>query len=467
MASSDTISDLMGQKLKTLPPSKLFISYLIPSLIGMLLMASNILVDGIFVSHGVGEDALAGINIATPIFSILLAISLWIGMGGATLFSIALGENNIQHAQKIFARSVLLTVLIVGCLIGIGLWKLKSVAYLFGASAITYPYVRDYLVIILAFGLVYVLENILSIFIRNDGNPKLAMIGLSVTSILNIILNYIFIFQFHWGVTGAAYATALSTLIGLFVLLLHFKNNAGHLRWRIPTFHFKNMLEILNIGFPSYVVEMSFAVITVAYNLTFLHYTGEIGVTSFAIINYLHVVFLMIFIAVGAALQPIVSYHYGAKLYTRLRIFLQLAIRTAFIIGVIIFLLGIFGKSMLISLFGITDEHVHSFTEKGMHYFFIGYLFLGFNLVMAEYFQAIKRIRFSTFIVLMRSLILFIPLLLFLPKIGNYSLIWMTFPLAEGITALAIFLLMRMNTTLHPIPKNDSSPADSKTNKSL
>ncbi|MBQ0138386.1 MAG: MATE family efflux transporter [Kurthia sp.] len=423
----------------------------------MLLMASNILVDGIFVSHGVGEDALAGINIATPIFSILLAVSLWIGMGGATLFSIALGEDKIHHAQKIFSRSVLLTVLIVGLLVGIGLWKLKAIAYLFGASAVTYPYVRDYLFIILIFGLIYVLENILSIFIRNDGNPKLAMIGLSITSILNIILNYFFIFEFKWGVSGAAYATALSTLVGLLVLLLHFKNKISHLTWIPPTFHLKNMVEILKIGFPSYVVEMSFAIIVVAYNLTFLHYTGEIGVTSFAIINYLHVVFLMIFIAVGAALQPIVSYHYGAKLYTRLRTFLKMAIFTAFFIGLILFIVGIFGKSMLIALFGITDVQVVSFTKDGMGYYFIGYLFLGFNLVMAEYFQAIKCIRFSTIIVLMRSLILFIPLLLLLPMLGSSTLIWLSFPLAEGITALALLLLMRFNDTLHPIPQYEST----------
>lgn len=448
-----TSSEQFSQKLKSTAPTKLFFSYLIPSLIGMLLMASNILVDGIFVSHGVGEDALAGINIATPVFSILLAVSLWIGMGGATLFSIALGEKNIVKATAIFSRSLIITVIIVGLLVIIGIWKLKSLAYLFGASAITYPYVHDYLIIILLFGLVYVLENILSIFIRNDGNPKLAMVGLSVTSILNIILNYIFIFLLNWGVSGAAYATALSTLIGLIILLSHFKREDSHLKWHSPDFHIKNMLEILKIGFPSYVVEMSFAIIVIAYNITFLHYTGEIGVTSFAIINYLHVVFLMIFIAVGAAIQPIVSYHYGAKLYERLRSFLKLGLITAFFIGVLLFIIGSLGKSILIALFGITDDKVILFTTTGISYYFIGYLFLGFNLVIAEYFQAIKRIRFSTLIILMRSIILFMPLLLLLPKFGSPTLIWLAFPLAEGITAISLILLMKFTPRLHPIPK--------------
>lgn len=419
----------------------------------MLLMASNILVDGIFVSHGVGEQALAGVNIATPIFSILLAVSLWIGMGGATLFSIALGENKIQKAHAIFTRSIILTLVIVGILIVIGLWKLKAVAYLFGASEVTYPYVRDYLWVILIFGFVFVLENILSIFIRNDGNPKLAMTGLGVTAVLNVVLNYFFIFVWQWGVSGAAYATGIATLIGLCILLLHFRTPANHLHFVKPTRSLRGMLDILKIGLPSYVVEMSFAIIVVMYNLTFLHYTGEVGVTAFAIINYLHAVFLMIFIAVGASIQPLVSYHYGARLYGRLKSFLLLGILTATIIGVLLLIIGIFGKSLLIELFGVDDPTVVAFTEKGILLYFTGYIFLGFNLVIAEYFQAIKRIRLSVLIVLSRSILLFMPLLILLPMALPSITIWLAFPIAEGLTCIILLICMKWVPKANPLPK--------------
>ena len=443
----------MALKLQTSPPKNLFLSYLFPSLLGMLLMASNILVDGIFVSHGVGEQALAGVNIATPIFSILLAVSLWIGMGGATLFSIALGENKIQKAHAIFTRSIILTLVIVGILIVIGLWKLKAVAYLFGASEVTYPYVRDYLWVILIFGFVFVLENILSIFIRNDGNPKLAMTGLGVTAVLNVVLNYFFIFVWQWGVSGAAYATGIATLIGLCILLLHFRTPANHLHFVKPTRSLRGMLDILKIGLPSYVVEMSFAVIVVMYNLTFLHYTGEVGVTAFAIINYLHAVFLMIFIAVGASIQPLVSYHYGSRLYNRLKSFLLLGILTATIIGVLLLIIGIFGKSLLIKLFGVDDPTVVAFTEKGILLYFTGYIFLGFNLVIAEYFQAIKRIRLSVLIVLSRSILLFMPLLILLPMALPSITIWLAFPIAEGLTCIILLICMKWVPKANPIPK--------------
>lgn len=160
----------------------------------------------------------------------------------------------------------------------------------------------------------------------------------------------------------------------------------------------------------------------------------------------------MVFIAVGAAIQPLVSFHYGAKIYPRLSSFLKLAILTAFIIGVILVLIGIFGKSLLLDLFGISNPTVVAYTEVGIHYYFFGYLFLGFNLVIAEYFQAIKRIRFSTLIVLSRSIFIFMPLLYLLPLQGNDTYIWLAFPLAEGVTCLGLILLMIFNTRLRPIP---------------
>lgn len=147
-------------KLRNTPPRKLFLSYLLPSVFGMFLMAINILVDGIFVSHGIGPDALAAVNITVPVYSILFSISLWIGMGGATLYSISLGENNIDKARSIFTQSFVLTVVIVGVLVALSLWKETEMAYLFGANDEILHYVTDYMHIILVFGIIYVLENI-------------------------------------------------------------------------------------------------------------------------------------------------------------------------------------------------------------------------------------------------------------------------------------------------------------------
>lgn len=424
--------------LRTTPTKKLFISYLIPSIIGMLLMAVNILVDGIFVSNGVGPEALAGVNIAVPIFSILLSISLWIGMGGATLYSIALGQNNPKKAQSIFTQSFFLATFIVGILVVLSLWKQKELAYLFGASDEIFPYVKDYLQIILIFGIVYVVENILSIFIRNDGNPRLAMIGLGVTSILNIVLNYIFIFMMDMGVKGAAYGTGIATLIGVFVLLMHFFHKESILKFTKLQFEMKTVSEILKIGLPSFIVEASAAVTVIAYNITFMHFVGAIGVTAYAVVNYMHAVFLMLFIGIGAALQPIVSYHYGAKLYSRLQQFLKLGVITGILFGIGIWFVGWKFSETIVALFGEMPEDVLAYTTNGILLYFIGYLFLGFNLVYAEYYQAIKKIKLSSIIIVTRSIVLFLPLLWLLPTYFGGDYIWLAFPIAEGLTAIGL-----------------------------
>lgn len=281
--------------LESRPLKPLFFSYLFPAIVGMLLMSVNILVDGIFVSQGIGPTALAGINIAVPIFSILLSISLWIGVGGATLYSIALGRNHLEKAQRIFSLAFMLMFVIVSIIIVCALWKMEEISYLFGADAQTYPYVRDYLYIVLLFGMVYTVENLLSIFIRNDGNPKLAMAGLIVTSILNIVFNYFFIFVWSYGVTGVALATVLSTVVGTMVLCLHFLWKNKRLKFVWACWSREDIRKIIGIGLPSFIVEGSLAIMVVLYNITFSSYFGTDGVTAYAMVNYLHVVLLMLF----------------------------------------------------------------------------------------------------------------------------------------------------------------------------
>lgn len=296
--------------MQTMEPRKLFAKYLIPALLGNMLMAINVLIDGLFVSHGVGEQGLAGVNIAVPIYNLITSVSLWIGMGGATLYSIAHGQNKQHRAKEIFTHSIALTIITTGLLIVSFLLFEQPLAYLFGANDSIISYVDGYLHIILLFGFVFVFENILSIFIRNDGNPTLAMAGLIVAAVVNIILDYLFIFIFQWGVEGAAYATVIGTFIGLIVLLTHFFTKEKQLGFVRTKPDLPLLGRIFSIGFPSFIVQGSAAVMVIAFNITFSYFVGETGVVAYAVVNYMHAVFLMLFIGIGAALQPITSYHF-------------------------------------------------------------------------------------------------------------------------------------------------------------
>ena len=443
--------------MNTMAPRALFMKYLIPSLLGMLLMSVNILVDGLFVSHGLGEHGLAAVNISVPLYSIIFSISLWIGMGGATLYSIALGENNPRKAKAIFTQSMVLTVIITGIILGIGLIFEREIAFLFGANESIVDSVLEYLHVLLLFGVVFVIENILSIFIRNDGNPTLAMLGLIVTAVMNIILNYLFIFVFEFGLEGVAYAIIIAGIIGILVLSTHFlkpQKNLGFEKKFLKELHVKT---ILIIGLPSFLVEASAAIIVILFNITFNRFMGDTGLASYAVVNYLHTVFLMLFIGVGVALQPITSYLYGALQYQRLGVFLKLALITAIILGVTLMLVGFFGSTLVVKLYGIKDIAVVEYTEIGIHYFFIGYLFLGINMVLLEYYQSIGRARYALMIVTLRVLVFFIPLLLIMPAIFNSNSIWLVFPISEAC-ALAVILVAIKLRWIRLIPRKKLIP---------
>lgn len=218
----------VNDKLRTQSVTKSFFQYLIPTLIGMMLMSVNIVVDGIFVGNGVGAVALAGVNIAAPVFSIIISLALLIGIGGGALYSVSTGKDDFSQARKIFTTSIFLVTFITIVISFISYLNMETLANFFGANEETLPYAMDYITILLIFSLIIALETCLSIFVRNDGNPKLAMVGLVVSAVLNIIIDYWMIFILELGVTGAALATVIATFFGLVILLTHFlKKDAG------------------------------------------------------------------------------------------------------------------------------------------------------------------------------------------------------------------------------------------------
>ncbi|MDM5187928.1 MATE family efflux transporter [Bacillus sp. DX4.1] len=437
------------EKLREKPIKSLFISYLIPAVLGMVLMSVNIMIDAVMISRGVGANGLAGVNVAVPAFSIFFSISLWIGMGGATLYSIALGENKIERARSIFTQSMTVAVVIVGILMVICLWRIEDLAYLFGANAVILPYALDYLHVLLAFGMIYVLENILSTFIRNDGNPNLAMAGLIITAVLNIVFDYIFIFIFGWGVTGAASATILSAAIGFLVLLSHFFRKNSILKWTKLHLEWPTVKQIMVIGFPSFTTEITVAIVTIGFNIAFIQYAGEQGVASYAMVNSIHSMTLLLFFGVGAALQPIASFHYGANLSERLREGLQLAVKTAVVLGCVASIIGLFFGKHVIDLFDVQSADLLNLTVTGISLFFLQYVFLGYNIVYGEYFQSVRQTSKSVFIILSRGLLFIIPLLWIMPKVFGVNGIWLVMPVAELLTACIVFT---MNRFFHPVP---------------
>src|SRR5690625_2310767 len=433
----------LRQRLGEQPVAKSFFQYFIPTLLGMMLMSINIVIDGIFVGNGVGSVALASVNIAVPVFSIIISIALLIGIGGGTLYSMAMGRDEAMQAKQIFTMSVVLITIITIIMTFFSYVYIEPLAYLFGANKETLPYVVDYMSILLIFSLIIALEVGISIFVRNDGAPQIAMAGLVVTAILNIGLNYWMIFILKLGVTGAALATVISIVIGLLILMTHFLKKSSHLKLVRLRFSLDEVKQIHLIGFPSFLSEVGFGVFVIGYNVVIAYHAGTNGLAAFSVINYLHTFMFLMFIGIGSSIQPLVSYYYGANLFGKIKELIKLAEKTAVLIGGFCFIGGFFGAYYLVSLFGITADDITDLAIYGIRLFFISYLFMGVNFIYMTYFQSIGYVKPALWITTFRSFIVFGLLLVILPFFFGVTGIWLVLPGTEALITAVLFIFAR------------------------
>lgn len=430
-------------KLSTETVSVSFFKYLIPSLIGMALMSINIVIDGIFVGHGVGSTALAGVNIAVPVFSIVLSIALLIGVGGGAVYSMVLGAGEVGYAQRIFTTSFALLTVIIILITSLSLFFIKDLAYFFGANKDTLPFVLEYMKILLLFGLLMAWETSLSVFVRNDGNPNLAMVGLIITSLLNIGLNYYMIFILHLGVTGAAIATVISVGVGLLVLLTHFLRKESILKFVPIKWNKADIKQINLIGFPSFVSEVGMGVFTIGYNIAIAYYAGTIGLAAFSVLNYLHTFMFLLFMGVGSTIQPMISYYHGAGLLKNITDTIKIAEKTAIVLGGLFLIIGLLAANSLVAMFGVTSDEIAEMAVRGIRLFFTGYIFMGINFIYLTYFQAIGHVKPSIWITLFRGFILLIVMLLILPQVIGVNGVWLALPVSEAIVTIVLLYFVR------------------------
>ncbi|MGN7359411.1 MATE family efflux transporter [Paenibacillus sp. SAF-054] len=430
---------------------KVFVRYLIPSLVGMLMMSINVVADGIFVGHRLGALALAGINIASPVFSVFFAMSLWLGIGGATLYSQAKGARNMKQAQQIFTHSLIL-IFVLTLLVAVTAYLARvPLAYALGANEDTLPYALEYMTVLLTYGFIITIQNAFSLFVRNDGNPNLSMISMVVSAVLNIILNYIFLYVFDMTVKGSALATVAATLVGAVVLFAHFLRKERSLAFVRPYFSWRLAIRTLTIGFPSFISEVGLSVFTIGYNVAMVRWAGTAGIAAFSVLNYAHNVMLMLFLGMGSAIQPLISYYRGAKLRMREVKTIRIAALTAFFSGIVVFLFGLLFAGSIVSLFGDFSQEVRTLAISGIRLFFAAYMFMGINFVMMTYFQASEQVKVAVWITLSREIILMVLFLLTLPRLIGTNGVWLSIPLSECVVAACIFIYVKR--------KNRSLPA--------
>jgi len=423
--------------------NKAFFRYLIPSLLGMLLVAVNIVIDGIMVGNKLGSTALAGIGIASPVYTLFLAMSLWIGIGGATLYSRLMGAGDKYAARRIYTQSLIL-IFVCTVVIGVVAFLFKGqLVYALGANEDTFPYAAAYMRIMLLFGFVFTVENALSVFVRNDGNPNLAMIAQITFALSNIGINYLILYVFDGGVAAVALGTIIAAGLGLLVLLTHFLKKQSNLKFSRFKWEKALIWSIIIIGFPSFLAEVGISVFTVSHNNVLERLAGTDGVAAFTVVSYLHSLILMTFLGLGSAVQPLISYYYGSERFDRIRQTLAIAVRTALIAGGLLFVIMQLASGQVVRLFGDFSPEVTGYAIYGLRLFVFAYLFMGVNLVMMTFFQTTGYIKVAVGMTVAREMVFMLALLFTLPLFIGISGVWLSIPLAEALGMLYIIYYYR------------------------
>ncbi|MGG4220589.1 MATE family efflux transporter [Paenibacillus jamilae] len=425
--------------LETQSVGRAFLRYLVPSILGMLLVALNVVVDGVMVGNKLGSVALAGVGIASPVYTLFLAISIWISIGGATIYSQAMGAKKVTKAKQVFSQSVTLIVLITLVIGVIAFIFREQLIYALGANAETYPYVSAYLKVKLLFGFVFTLENTLSVFVRNDGSPNRSMAAQITFALANIVINFIVLYVLELGVAAVAFGTIIAAFLGMLVLLPHFLKKSSNLKLRKFKWNKKLVITTLVIGFSSFIAEVGVSVFTVAHNITLERFGGTASVSAFSILNYIHSVVLLAFLGLGSAIQPLISYYHGGKLEDQKRQTLKIAVWTAIGVGALLLVVAQVFTAPIVSIFGTFSNEVTNIAVNGIKIFVFAYVFMGINFVMMTYFQSITHIKMAIWVTAAREMILMSLFIMTLPHFLGINGVWMSVPLAEFIVLITIY----------------------------
>ena len=423
--------------------SKLLRQYAVPAIIAMTASSLYNMVDSIFIGHGVGKFAIAGLALTFPLMNLGAAFGALVGVGASATISMLLGQKNYDMANKVLGNVVTLNTIIGIVYTIVFLAFLDPILYFFGASENTIGYARDYMTIILFGNIITHMYLGLNAVMRSSGMPKKAMYTTIFTVVINAILDPIFIYIFDWGIKGAAIATviaqslALAWIVRIFSnksLVIHFKKGIYKLKARI-------VKDVISIGMAPFFMNTAACLIVILINQGLQRHGGDLAIGAYGIVNRVSFVFVMIVLGLNQGMQPIVGYNFGARQYNRVTGALKLTI----IIATAIMTLGFLAAEIFpraICMIFTTDEELIQHAVKGMRIVFMCFPIVGFQIVTGNFFQSVGMAGKSVFLSLTRQLLFLLPGLLVLPHFLGTNGIWISMPVSDALSSFVAFVIL-------------------------
>ncbi|WP_077611354.1 MATE family efflux transporter [Clostridium sp. Marseille-P2415] len=433
--------------MKNMTCFKEFVKYSSLNVLGMIGLSCYILADTFFISKGLGANGLAALNLAIPIYSFIHGSGLMFGIGGATKYSILKSQNKMNDANHAFTNTAFLTLSFAAAFFVIGIFFSETLAHLMGADETVFQMSKTYLQVILLFAPMFMLNNLILCFVRNDGAPQLSMIAMIGGSLSNIVLDYVFIFPFKMGIFGAVLATGLAPVISMLILSPFFIKKKNRFHLTKCTISGQLISNIFSSGLPSLITEVSSGVVIIVFNIIILRLQGNTGVAAYGILANLSLVVIAIYTGIAQGIQPIISRNYGTGNRVNVQAILRYALITMSAISVVVYLCIFFGAPQIVNIFNSEQNALlQSIAVTGLKIYFTGCVFAGFNIIISVYFTSTEYARPAHIISILRGFLIIIPMALLLSSIGGMIGVWCVFPATEltvGGIGLTLYLFSK------------------------
>ena len=434
----------LANELGTQKISKLLIKQAVPATIGILVMSLNMIVDTIFVGQWIGVLAIAAITVVLPIAFLISSIGMGIGIGGSSIISRALGANNPEKAFLTFGNQICLTVILAILFVVLGNIFSVPILNLFGAKGEILPIASEYFGVII-YGVPFLAFAMMgNPTIRAEGKPKFAMYAMMVPSILNILLDILFIKYFNWGMYGAGLATSISyASCGLYILYF-FLSSKSELQIIPKNFKldFKIVQEIAKLGGVSIVRQGAISILMIVLNYSLYTYGGEISIAVFGIINRVMMFALSPVLGVSQGFLPVAGFNIGAKKNDRVKETIKKSIYFGSILGTLIFIGIVIFKEQIIWIF-TNDATLLEKTPDAMLVVFLVTPIVTMQLIGSAYFQAAGKAMPALLLTLLKQGIFLIPLAYFLPIYYGIDGVWWSFPIADSLATIITVLVLK------------------------
>ena len=415
---------------------RIFTRYTLMSVGGMLANSCYILADTYFVAQGLSTQGLAALNLAIPAYNFIYGAGLLLGMGGATRYTVCKSRADAHGADAAFTHALYLALLCSAAGVMLGAMCSGQITALLGASGQVEAMAHTYLRVMLLFSPAFILNAVLVCFVRNDGNPRLAMLSTVIGSLANILLDYLLIFPCGMGIFGAVLATGLSPVLGIGILAPHWLSQRKGFHIRRLRLRAHEAGTIAWLGLPALLAQLSSGIVMLTFNSIILRLEGSTGVAAYGVVANISLVAASVYTGLGQGMQPLASRAWGEGNTQQARRFLRWSMVAVMGISAVLFAgLFVFARPVAQVFNSENDAELLRIATCGLRLYFSGAVFMGANIVLCTYFPAVEYALPAQVISLLRGFVLLVPLALAMAAVWGMTGVWLAVPATEAICA--------------------------------